>query len=135
MRFLILNALLLLFSIGAFAQNSKLNDTSVRLTPQVRSELIKESKKNGKLDYWTPIKGHELDGERIEHDLYVSKEDAALIKWTFQLTITSVKNKADIISLYEELRGRQASNSELNYIDYAYRKALEKRVKSIAYDE
>lgn len=134
MRLIILNCLLL-FSISAFAQNSKLKDTSVTLTPQVRSELIKESKKNGKLDYWTPIKGHELDGERIEHDFYVSKEDAALIKWTYKLTITGVKNKADIISLYEELRGREASSNELNYIDYAYHKALEKRLKSIAFDE
>ena len=134
MRFLILSTLLL-FSIGAFAQNSKLQDTSVRLTPQVRSEFIKESKKNGKLDYWTPIKGHELDGERLEHDYYVSKEDAALIKWTIKLTTTGVKNKADIISLYEELKGRQVSSVELNYIDYAYHKALEKRLKSIAYDE
>ena len=134
MRLLILNTLLL-FSTTAFAQNSKLKDTTITLTPQVRAHLIKESKKSGKLDYWTPIKGHELDGERIEHDFYVSKEDAALIKWTYQLTITGVKSKADIISLYEELKGRQTSNSELSYIDYAYHKALEKRVKSIAYDE
>jgi len=126
---------LLLSSIGAFAQNTKLKDTSVRLTPQFRTELIKESKNNGELDYWTPIKGHELDGERIEHDFYVCKEDAALIKWTYKLTITGIKNKADIVSLYEELKGRRASNNELNYIDYAYHKALEKRVKSIAYDE
>lgn len=134
MRFLILNTLLL-FSIGAFAQNSKLKDTSVKLTTQVRAQFIKESKKNGKLDFWTPIKGHELDGERIEHDFYVSKEDAALIKWTYEITIKGVKNKADIISLYEELKGRQANGNELNYIDYAYHKALEKRAKSIAYDE
>ena len=134
MRFLILNTLLL-SSIGTFAQNSKLKDTSVRLTPQFRTELIKESKNNGELDYWTPIKGHELDGERIEHDFYVCKEDAALIKWAYKLTTTGIKNKADIVSLYEELKGRRANNNELNYIDYAYHKALEKRVKSIAYDE
>ncbi|HTK22120.1 MAG TPA: hypothetical protein VL442_21525 [Mucilaginibacter sp.] len=134
MRFLILNTLLL-FSIGAFAQNSKLKDTSARLTPQLRSELIKESQKSGKLDYWTPIKGHEFDGEKIEHDFYVSKEDGALIKWAYDLTIKGVKNKADIISLYEELKGRQVNSTELKYIDYAYHKALEKRVKSIAYDE
>ncbi|MBV8388967.1 MAG: hypothetical protein JO080_04115 [Mucilaginibacter sp.] len=133
MRFLVLSTLLL-FSTGAFAQNSKLKDTSVTLTPQTRAELIKASKKNGKLDYWTPIKGHELDGERIEHDFYVSKEDAALIKWSYQLTVTGIKNKADIISLYEELKGRKVSDSELTYIDYGYQKALESRPKSIAYE-
>ncbi|MDO3628823.1 hypothetical protein [Mucilaginibacter sp. BT774] len=134
MRFLILNTILL-FSISAIAQNKKIKDTSVTLTAQVRAQFIKESKKNGRLDFWTPIKGHELDGERIEHDFYVSKEDAALIKWTYELTIKGVKNKADIISLYEELKGRQTNSNELNYIDYAYHKALEKRAKSIAYDE
>jgi hypothetical protein len=134
MRSFILTTLLL-FSINTFAQNSKLKDTSVTLTPQVRSEIIKESKNNEKLDYWTPIKGHEFDGERIEHDFYVSKEDAALIKWTYQLTITGIKNKNDIISLYEQLKGHKASSSELNYIDYGYHKAIDKRVKSIALDE
>lgn len=134
MRFLILTTLLF-FSFGAFAQSNKSKDTSARLTPQFRNELIKESKNNGQLDYWTPIKGHEFDGERIEHDFYVCKEDAALIKWTYKLTITGIRNKMDIISLYEELKGRQANTNELNYIDYAYHKALEKKVKSIAYDE
>lgn len=134
MRLLILSGLLI-FSISVFAQNSKLNDSSVTLTPQVRAELIKASKNNGKLDFWTPIKGHEFDGERIEHDFYVSKEDAALIKWAYKLTITGIKNKADIISLYEELKGRQANSNELHYIDYAHRMALEKRVKSIAFGE
>ena len=134
MRLQILCVLLAL-SLNALAQNNKSNDSSITLTRQVRANLIKESKNNGKLDYWTPIKGHEFDGERVERDFYVSKEDAALIKWTYQLTITGVKNKPDIISLYEELKGRQASSSELNYIDYAYHKAREKRVKSIAFDE
>lgn len=134
MRLQILCALLAL-GINAFAQNNKSIDTSITLTRQVRADLIKESKNNGKLDYWTPIKGHEFDGEKMERDFYVSKEDAALIKWTYQLTITGVKNKPDIISLYEELKGRQASNNELNYIDYAYHRALEKRGKSIALGE
>lgn len=134
MRLQILCAFLAL-SINASAQNNKSNDTSITLTRQVRADIIKESKNNGKLDYWTPIKGHEFDGEKMERDFYVSKEDAALIKWTYQLTITGVKNKPDIISLYEELKGRQASNNELNYIDYAYHRAIEKRGKSIALGE
>ncbi|HTD42346.1 MAG TPA: hypothetical protein VK671_17065 [Mucilaginibacter sp.] len=133
MRLLILNAFLAL-SINVFAQNSKLNDTSVKLTGQVRNDIIKASKNNGKLDYWTPIKGHEFEGEKIEDDFYASKEDAALIKWTYNLMTSGFKNKADIISLYEELKGRKISNSELTYIDYGYRKALEKRRKSIAYE-
>lgn len=128
-------SVLLVYSISAFAQNSKLNDTSIKLTGQMRSNLIKASKNNGKLDYWTRIKGHEFEGEMIEHDFYAAKEDAALIKWAYDLTIAGVKNKTDIISLYEELKGHKANNNELNYIDYAYHKALEKPLmKSIAYE-
>lgn len=125
---------LLAFSVNAFAQNSKLNDSSLKLTNEMRSKLISASKNNGKLDYWTRIKGHELEGEKIEHDFYASKEDAALIKWTYDLMNIGVKDKADIISLYEELKKRKISNDELTYIDYGYHKALEKRPKSIAYE-
>ena len=73
MRLLILYAFLAL-SVNTFAQNSKLNDTSIKLTGQMRSNLIKASKNNGKLDYWTRIKGHEFEGEMIEHDFYAAKE-------------------------------------------------------------
>lgn len=133
MRLLILCALLAL-SVNAFAQNNKSNDTLITLTRQVRAEFIKESKNHGKLDYWTPIKGHEFEGERIEHDFYASKDDAAIIKWSYALASSGLKNKTDIISLYEELKGRPIYQTELNYIDYGYKKAIEKRLKSIAYE-
>jgi hypothetical protein len=133
MRSIILCALLAL-SVGAFAQNNKLNDSSITLTKEVRAKFVRESKNNGKLDYWTPIKGHEFEGEKIEHDFYASKGDAAIIKWAYAVTSFGLKNKADIISLYEELKGREIQPTELNYIDYGYKKAIDKRLKSIAYE-
>ena len=133
MRLLILYAFLAL-SVNTFAQNSKLNDSSFKLTGEMRSKLISASKNNGKLDYWTRIKGHELEGEKIDDDFYASKEDAALTKWTYDLTIIGLKNKVDIISLFEELKGRKIGDNELTYIDYGYQKALKKRAKSIAYE-
>lgn len=134
MRYLILCALLAL-SIDVFAQNNKLNDSSITLTKEVRAKLVRESKNNGKLDYWTPIKGHEFEGEKVEHDFYASKEDVAIIKWSYALTTSGLKNKADIISLFEELKGREIQPTELNYIDYGYKKAMDKRLKSIAYEQ
>lgn len=134
MRYLILCAFLAL-SIDAFAQSNKLNDSSITLTKEVRAKLVRESKNNGKLDYWTPIKGHEFEGEKVEHDFYASKEDVAIIKWAYALTASGLKNKADIISLFEELKGREIQPTELNYIDYGYKKAMDKRLKSIAYEQ
>lgn len=134
MRYLILCALLAL-SIDVFAQNNKLNDSSITLTKEVRAKLVRESKNNGKLDYWTPIKGHEFEGEKVEHDFYASKEDVAIIKWAYALTTSGLKNKADIISIFEELKGREIQPTELNYIDYGYKKAMDKRLKSIAYEQ
>ena len=134
MRYLILCALLAL-SIDVFAQNNKLNDSSITLTKEVRAKLVRESKNNGKLDYWTPIKGHEFEGEKVEHDFYASKVDVAIIKWSYALTTSGLKNKADIISLFEELKGREIQPTELNYIDYGYKKAMDKRLKSIAYEQ
>ena len=85
MRLLML-CVFLACSVHVFAQNSKLNDASFKLTAEMRSKLISASKNNGKLDYWTRIKGHEFEGERIEPDWYVAKEDAAIIKWAYDLT-------------------------------------------------
>jgi hypothetical protein len=126
MRLLILFVFLTL-SINVFAQNSKLNDSSFKLTNEVRSKLISASKNNGKLDYWSPIKGHELEGERIEPDYYVSKEYAAIIKWTYAVAIYGVRDKTAIISLYEDLKKRKINNDELIYIDYGYKKALKSK--------
>lgn len=133
MRLFILFAFLAC-SVNVFAQNSKLNDDSFKLTAEMRSKLLIASKNNGKLDYWTRIKGHEFEGEKIEQDFYASKEDAALLKWAYDLTTIGFRNKTDIISLYEELKKRKISTNELTYIDYGFHKALEKRPKSIAYE-
>lgn len=134
MRLLTLFVFLAL-STNIFAQNSKLDASSFKLTDEMRSKLIGASKNNGKLDYWTQIKGHEFEGERIEQDWYVSKGDAAVIKWAYDVTEAGVSNRTDIISLYEELKGRKINTNEVNYIDYGYRRALEKRPKAIAYEK
>lgn len=123
MRLLTLSVLLAL-SINAFAQNSKINDSSFKLTDEMRSKLISASKNNGKLDYWSQIKGHEFEGERIEPDWYVAKEDAAIIRWTYDLTTSGLKDKNAIISLYEDLKRRKVSKNELAYINYGYNKAI-----------
>jgi hypothetical protein len=125
MRLIFLIALLA-SSINVFGQNSKLNDTSFKLTDHNRSVFIKESKNQGKLDYWSPIKGHEFESQKIERDLYVSKGNAAIIKWAYDLTASGLKDKTDIISLYEDLKKRKISKDELTYIDYGYNKALGK---------
>ncbi|WP_426667700.1 hypothetical protein ACPPVU_16880 [Mucilaginibacter sp. McL0603] len=125
MRLIFLNVFLAL-SINVFGQDSKSSDTSFKLTDHIRNNFIKESTNKGRLDYWTSIKGHELEGEKIESDYYVSKGDAAIIKWAYDLTTSGVKDKTAIISLYEELKRRKISNNELSYIDYGYNKALRK---------
>jgi hypothetical protein len=123
MRIIFLNAFLVL-SISAFGQTGKSNDTTFKLTDQIRNSLIKASKNHGKLDYWTSIKGHEFEGEKIEQDLYVSKGDAAIIKWSYDVTRSGLKNKADVIALYEDLMKRKISEKELGYIDYGFTKAI-----------
>ncbi len=123
MRVILLNVFLIL-SLATVGQTSKSNDTTFKLTDQVRNSLIKASKNHGKLDYWTAIKGHEFEGEKIEQDLYVSRSDAAIIRWSYEVTKSGLKNKADILALYEDLMKRKANDKETGYIDYGFNKAL-----------
>jgi hypothetical protein len=122
---MLLNALLTLFSINSFSQSTQQRDTSLKLTPEIKNHFLKESKDHGKFDYWSPIKGHEFEGEKVALDLFVTKEDAAIIKWSFELTTSGLKQETDIISLYEDLKKRKITKTELAFIDYGYNKALQ----------
>ena len=130
MRHLTLYVFLAL-SVNAFAQNSKLNDTSFKLTTETRSKLLTASKNNGKLDYWTQIKGHEFEGEKMEQDYYVSKEGAAVIKWAHAVTQMGLRDEASIISLYEDLKKRKITNDELTYIHYGHTRGLKSKYVAI----
>ena len=123
-----LTSLLLIFSIHAFGQTTKNDSTSV-LPPDYRTKILTASKDGGKLDFWTPIKGHEFDGEVIEKgetpdkNVIATKKEIAIMEWAFTLSKLGITNRADIVSLFEELKGRKVNSEDEYCIDYGIKKA------------
>jgi hypothetical protein len=119
---------LLMFSVGLFGQTVQSNDTTSTLTPEIRNKILKESKDGGKLDFWTPIKGHEYDGELLQNgptakdNIYASKREIAVVKWAFSLTKLGIRRN-DLISLYEQLKGRKLRSDDVTLIDIGIKKA------------
>ena len=118
----------LAFSTSLFGQTKSTRDTTSALTPEVRSKILNESKDGGSLDFWTPIKGHEYDGEMLQkgadakENIYATKKEIAVIKWAIILTKQGIK-KNDLISIYEELKGRKIREDDITLIDIGIKKA------------
>lgn len=95
-------------------------------TDQLKEIVLSESKKGGKLDFFTEIKGHEYDGVQIKQGVFSTKLGIALYKWgraNFELGVNSVE---DALSFWKEHKGREANQREIDYIKLGFNKELEK---------
>jgi hypothetical protein len=66
------------------AQELSIGDTSsmqIATKDNLKKIVLKESKENGRLDFFTEIKGHEMDGIQIKPGLVDTKIGVALYKW------------------------------------------------------
>ncbi len=112
-------------------EEQKLNseDTSnVKLLSQeeIRKIVLAESEVGGKLDFFTEIKGHEMDGIQIKPGVFDTKIGMALYQWgraNFDLGTNTID---DALLFWAELKGRQANEREKFYINLGFNKELEK---------
>jgi len=111
------------------AQKLSIGDSSglkVLTKEDLKKVVLKESKENGKLDFFTEIKGHEMDGIQIKPGLYDTKIGIALYKWgraNFELGVNKVE---DALEFWAEFKGRPANSREKEYIKLGFDKELEK---------
>lgn len=111
------------------AQKLSLGDTSsmkILTKDELKKLVVKESKENGKLDFFTEIKGHEMDGIQIKPGLFDTKIGIALYKWgraNFELGVNTVE---DALEFWAEFKGRPANIREKEYIKLGFNKELEK---------
>lgn len=92
---------------------------------ELKSMILTESKEGGRLDFFTPIKGHENDGVQVKAGLFTTKQSIALYKWgeaNFELGVNTVE---DALNIWESFKGRAANEREKNYIRMGFNKALE----------
>jgi hypothetical protein len=93
---------------------------------QLKEIVVTESKEGGKLDFFTEIKGHEMDGIQIKPGLFDTKIGIALYKWgraNFNLGVNTVD---DALEFWAEFKGRQPNQREKEYIKLGFNKELEK---------
>lgn len=119
----ILLLLFIVLSVKASAQTTATDSTS-KPAVALRNKIISESKDGGKLDTWTLIKGHEMDGKQIAPGLFASNREIAIMIWTYNVVKIGVANKTEIVSIYEELKSRKIREDELVSINYGYTKAM-----------
>ena len=96
------------------------------LSPQeIRTLILTESKEGGKLDFFTPIKGHEYDGVQIKPGVITTKKEIALYQWgkaAFDLGVNTIE---DALSIWAEFKGRPANMPEQETIKAGFNRAWE----------
>jgi hypothetical protein len=93
---------------------------------QLKKIIIKETKKGGKVDFFTKIKGHEYDGVQVKPGVFSTKLGIALYQWgkaCFDIGINTVE---DAYEIFAEIKGRELNKREKIYIKLGFYKELEK---------
>lgn len=93
---------------------------------EIRKQVLVETKEGGKLDFFTPIKGHEYDGVEIKPRLFTTKLGIALMKWgkaNYDMGITQVE---DAFLIFSEYKGRKINEREREYIKKGFNGKLDK---------
>jgi hypothetical protein len=93
---------------------------------ELRKIVLSESKEGGKFDFFTAIKGKEMDGVQLKPGLFTTNIGVALYKWgkaNFELGTNTVE---DALEFWAEFKGRQPNQREKEYIKLGFDKKLEK---------
>jgi len=104
----------------------KATDLKIADKAILRNTVIKESKVGGKLDFFTEIKGHEMDAIQVKKGLFSTKQGIALYKWGRANFEIGVNTAADALEIWSDIKGRKASQKEIDYIKMGFNKELEK---------
>lgn len=92
----------------------------------LRKMIIEQTKEGGKLDFFTEIKGHEMDGVQIKKGVFTTKSGIALYKWGRENFELGVNTSDDALKIWEEIKARKPNQREIEYIIMGFNKELEK---------
>lgn len=104
----------------------KASDLKIADKALLRKTIIDESKVGGKLDFFTEIKGHEMDGIQVKKGIFSTKQNIAIYKWGRANFEMGVNTFDDAIEIWGEIKGRKANQREIDYIKMGFNKELEK---------
>jgi acyl-CoA-binding protein len=93
---------------------------------EIKMVVLEQSKPGGRLDFFTEIKGREMEGIQIKPGLFDTRIGIALYNWgraNFDLGVNTIE---DALAIWAELKGRPANQREKDYIKLGFDKDLEK---------
>jgi hypothetical protein len=97
----------------------------MRSKEEIHSAILKETNPGGKLDFFTPIKGHEMDGLQIKPGVFATRVSIALYYWGKANKDLGVATLEEAYAIFAEFKGRDLNTREKEYIKLGYEKGLE----------
>lgn len=101
-------------------------DIKILSKAEIKEIVLKESKERGKFDFFTEIKGHEMDGIQIKPGVFSTNIGIALYKWGRENFEFGTNTVEDALEFWAEFKGRQPNQREKDYIKMGFNKELEK---------
>lgn len=93
---------------------------------ELKKQILKETQEGGKLDFFTPIKGHEYDGVQIKSGLFTTKLGVALMNWGKENRKMGIVKVEDAFLIFSEYKGREINAREKEYIRMGFNEELHK---------
>lgn len=94
--------------------------------PDLKSTILKETKKGGKYDFFSSIKGHEYDGVQIKPGVYSTKLSVALYQWGKANYDAGIRSLDEVYAIYSEHKQRPLNEREKAYLKMGFDRELEK---------
>ena len=91
----------------------------------IKSEIIKETQTNGKLDFFTPIQGKENNGYQVKPGLYASYREMALYNWAKSVKDLGIEDLNELYKIYSEARKKEINPMEKELLKMGFNKELE----------
>jgi len=93
---------------------------------ELQGYILSETKKGGKLDFFTEIQGKEFDGVQIKPGLFTTKQSVALYKWGRACFDLGVNIVDDAYEIFAKFKGKPVNEREKEYIRKGFFKEWEK---------
>jgi hypothetical protein len=93
---------------------------------ELHTAILKETQPGGKLDFFTPIKGHEWDAVQIKPGLIDTRRGIALYNWGKANKDLGVATLDEAYAIFAEFKGRELNIPEKAYIKLGFEKGLDK---------
>ncbi|WP_177766236.1 hypothetical protein [Flavobacterium sp. I3-2] len=92
---------------------------------EIKTLIIKETQTEGKLDFFTPIKGKEYDGYQIKPGLVATYSEMALYNWAKSAKELGIDDLEELYTLYSEARKKGINPMEKELLKMGFNKELD----------